>query len=451
MLKPGDTLLNGHYTVERQLGRGGFGFVYLAQDTLLHEDVAIKELIPALVGDEETLKRFLVEAKATMRLAHDHIVRTHNVFSETANYYIVMECVPGGSLEDHLRERGHLSVDEAVRCASDVSQGLAYAHARGVVHCDLKPANILFAADGSAKVGDFGIAHISGKMLSRTWQTPAGFMAGTLPYMSPEQADGVRDDPRTDIYALGAVLYRMLTGTTCVEFDQRETPAATADNVYRIRHVAPTPPSAHNPAVPQWLDSVVLRTLSKDPQDRYASTGELQAALTTQPGPQPIPEPRPVEPDQPGAEPLPFAPQPSARRPLPSWFWPAVAGAATLATFLAIACIVVLTTTGGLAGTATPSVPATAFAAITTSAPAASPADTRRPVTHTPSPSPSATDSPSPSATPTSTHTEVPPTSTQRPTATPPADTPTSTGAPPATPFVAPSPPVLPTSTTTRL
>jgi len=202
VLNPGDNLLSGQYRILRQLGRGGFGFVYCAQDTLLGDEVAIKELISALVGDETMLKRFLAEAKATMRLAHPHIVRTHNVFSEAGNYYIVMEYVPGGSLEDRLPDCELLSVSEALRIAAEVCDGLSYAHAEGVVHCDLKPANILFDARSSAKVADFGIAHVSGEMLTRTWQTPAGFAAGTLPYMSPEQTDGVRDDPRVDVYAL---------------------------------------------------------------------------------------------------------------------------------------------------------------------------------------------------------------------------------------------------------
>jgi serine/threonine-protein kinase len=230
-LQPGDTLLNGQYRIVRLLGRGGFGFVYLAQDTLLREEVAIKELIPALVGDEAMLKRFLAEAKATMRLTHERIVRTHAVFSERGNYYIVMEYLAGGSLETALQERGALTVDEAVHIAADVAEGLSYAHERGVVHCDLKPANVLFTSDpltgtgGHAKIADFGIAHVPREMFSRSWATASGFVAGTLPYMSPEQADGVRDDPRADLYALGAVLYRTLTGRTYLEFDPRDTPA----------------------------------------------------------------------------------------------------------------------------------------------------------------------------------------------------------------------------------
>jgi serine/threonine protein kinase len=127
-LNPNDILSNGHYRIIRQLGRGGFGFVYLAQDTLLAEEVAIKELIPALVGDEAMLKRFLAEAKATMRLRHKRIVGTHNVFSEGGNYYIVMEYMPGGSLEERLREHGPLPMSEAVRIAAEVCEGLDCAH-----------------------------------------------------------------------------------------------------------------------------------------------------------------------------------------------------------------------------------------------------------------------------------------------------------------------------------
>ncbi len=280
-LIPGHTLLNGQYRIVRLLGRGGFGFVYLAHDSILGEDVAVKELIPALVGDEIILKRFLAEAKATMRLAHDRIVRTHNVFVEGGNYYIAMEYMPGGSLEERLRDGQYLAVDEVIRVAVQVAEGLAYAHERGVVHCDLKPANILFAADGTAKVADFGIAHVSDQMLSRSWMTPAGFVAGTLPYMSPEQTDGVRDDPRVDLYALGAVLYRMLTGRTYIDFDQRDTPRATAENVQRICGQQPLPPSAAAPwqHIPAWLDAVVLKALAKRPEDRYASADAMRAAL----------------------------------------------------------------------------------------------------------------------------------------------------------------------------
>jgi formylglycine-generating enzyme required for sulfatase activity len=342
-LNPGDSLLNGHYRIIRQLGRGGFGFVYLAQDTLLDEAVAIKELIPALVGDETMLKRFLAEAKATMRLRHKRIVGTHNVFNEGGNYYIVMEYMPGGSLEERLRQQGSIPVDEAIRIAAEVCEGLACAHEEGVVHCDLKPANILFAADGSAKVADFGIAHVSGEMLSRSWLTPAGFVAGTLPYMSPEQADDVRDDPRIDVYALGAVLSRSLTGRTYLEFDRRETPGATADNVHRIRHETPAPPGTYDRRVPAWLDGVVAKALAKQPQARYNSAAEFRAALLQRPASQEgaasVPaQTRPAPPRlAPPPSAAPVKARPARRAPLPSWFWVAAGGAVALLIVLGFA------------------------------------------------------------------------------------------------------------------
>jgi hypothetical protein len=279
-LHPGDHLFNGQYRIVGQIGRGGFGFVYVAQHTLLGQEVAIKELIPGLVGDDAMLKRFLAEARATMRLTHERIVRTYEVFSEQENYYIAMEYMAGGSLEARL-VAGALPVEEALRIVQEVAEGLAYAHEHGVVHCDLKPANILFAADGLAKVADFGIAHVSDQMLSRTWQTPAGFSAGTLPYMAPEQTEGVRDDPRVDVYALGAVLYRALAGRTYLEFDARETPGAQVRNVLRIQQETAQAPSTFNRQVPDWLDEVVLMALAKSPEARFRSARALLTALRT--------------------------------------------------------------------------------------------------------------------------------------------------------------------------
>jgi serine/threonine protein kinase len=291
-LKPGDLLLNGQYRIEGQLGHGGFGSVYRAHDTHLREDVAIKEMIPGLVGDEETLKRFLAEAKATMRLSHDRIVRTHHVFAEgegagESHYYIVMEYMAGGSLEEWLDEKGQVPVATAVAIGGQVAEGLAYAHDRGVVHCDLKPANILFtadleASDAGAKVADFGIAHVSEQMLTRTWHTSAGFVAGTLPYMSPEQTRGQRDDPRLDVYALGAVLYHMITGRIYLDFGEEDTPYTLADNILRIHNEQPAPPSVHSPGVPSWLDGVILKALHKQPEDRFATIADMQAALLEQ-------------------------------------------------------------------------------------------------------------------------------------------------------------------------
>ncbi len=356
-LKPGDTLLNGQYRIIQQLGRGGFGFVYLAHDMLLGEQVAIKELIPALVGDESILKRFLTEAKATMRLTHERIVRTYNVFHEGGSYYIAMEYMAGGSLGDRLRQHGPLPVEEAIRIIAQVCEGLEYAHRRGVVHCDLKPVNILFTADGEAKVADFGIAHISDQLVERTWHTMAGFVAGTLAYMSPEQVNGVRDDPRIDVYALGAILYRLLTGRPYLQFDNRDTPAAQAENVMRIRTQRTVPPSKYNPRVPPWLDQVVLKALAKDADDRFASAAQLRAALLQKgqvaetptaparrqrPSAPPPPPPGPQErtpPPPPGTQtPLPSQAVPPAKRKTPLLIWFLIGGGV----FLCMVAVLVL-------------------------------------------------------------------------------------------------------------
>jgi serine/threonine protein kinase len=429
-LRPGDTLLNGQYQVLRLLGRGGFGFVYLARDTLLDEELAIKELIPGLMGGgaadggppDETLKRFLAEAKATKRLRHERIVHTYAVFQEAGHYYIAMEYMAGGSLEDRLEQArrspgpptpelptwhsrggsrtaptpgadpalrttrtpgadpalrttrtpgadpalrttrtpgadpsisgansaspagGRLPLAEALRMAAEVCEGLAYAHSRGVVHCDLKPSNILFDQQGAARVADFGIAHISTEMLSRSWHTPAGFVAGTLPYMSPEQTEGVRDDPRLDLYALGAVLYRALTGRLYLSFDERDTPLAQADNVYLIRTQPPLPPSTYDARIPAWVDDAVLRALHKDPAQRFPTASALAAALA--PAPPATAPPGTAEPEiaQPGtAEHKPGVAddayvwgqlgKPTQHPPrlrLPRWFWHTMAVALLL-------------------------------------------------------------------------------------------------------------------------
>jgi formylglycine-generating enzyme required for sulfatase activity len=390
-LSPGQTLANGQYRILRLLGRGGYGFVYHAQDLLLHEDVALKELIPALVGDEAMLKRFLAEARATIRLTHKRIVRTHNVFNEGGNYYIAMEYMAGGSLEEQLCAGGPPGVEGAVRIAVDVCEGLSAAHDEGVVHCDLKPGNILFAADGSVKVADFGIAHLSGQAFSRTWQTSETFVAGTLPYMSPEQTDGVRDDVRVDLYALGAVLYRLLAGRAYLDFDERSTPHAQADNVYRIHSQAPPPPSQYNRRVPAWLDGVVLKALAKLPEERYGSADELRAALLAREGSSiPI-----------GARTERVAVRPGARVCLAGarrrgWQWAAAGSGALL--LLAAALAILLGGKGGRTEGGTATAVDTA-GMVSTSAPSTAPAPTAAP-TAAPSDKPATSPPPTPSGTP---------------------------------------------------
>lgn len=381
-LQPGDTLLKGQYRILRLIDQGGFALVYHARDTLLGRDVAIKELMPSAVSDPNWLKRFFVEARATLELRNDHIVATYTLFAESGNRYLVMEYMPGGSLEDALQKRYRLPVDEAVRVAREVCQGLSYAHRRGIVHCDLKPANILFAADGTAKVADFGIAHVtSHDVRSRHWATTGQFVAGTLEYMSPEQADGERADPRIDLYALGALLYHMLTGRPYADFCGGGTLADIAHDLDLVRQFQPAPPSTYNALVPPWLDDLVLRLLAKRPEDRPDTAAEVLALLDpagpTAQGPPPPPPPGPFS--------------ALRQRHLPAaWPWYVALGA-LLVVLLGIAKVVFVDP-----------VPATPMPASTASA------------TPTPTLTPTLTPTPIPTLTPTPTPTPAP---TQAPTA----------------------------------
>jgi serine/threonine protein kinase len=277
-LQPGQILDNGRYRIARLLGRGGFGFVYLAEDSHLGTAVAIKELIPALVADELFVERFIQEARATLRLAHPNLVRARDVFQDGGNWYTVMDYLPGGSLADRL-QRGPLAVDEAVRIAIDLCLALSYAHAQGVVHCDVKPANVLFDSQGKAHLADFGVAHVSDQLLTHRVHTGTGAVLGTVRYMSPEQLEGVRDDPPLDIYSLGALLYEMLTGQPHLPFETETTPAAQMRNMQRIQGQLPRPLGTVNPAVPDWLAQVVDQALRKMPAERFPTAEALRIAL----------------------------------------------------------------------------------------------------------------------------------------------------------------------------
>jgi tetratricopeptide (TPR) repeat protein len=209
------------FRIIRILGQGAFGTIYLAHDTLLDRPVAIKELAFAAQSDEVAFKRFIQEARVAGGLSHPHIVTVYTLKVLDPNVYLVMEYLPGGSLRGLLEQRGPLPVEEAARIAADVCEGLAAAHAKGIVHRDVKPENILIAENGRAKVGDFGIAHVprhaGGLSLTQT-----GFQPGTLLYMSPEQIRGEPVDGRSDVYQVGAVLYEMLTGRHYIDLEALE-------------------------------------------------------------------------------------------------------------------------------------------------------------------------------------------------------------------------------------
>ena len=261
----GDTL-GGRYLLSGLLGAGGMAEVFLAHDRMLGRDLALKVLKEHYAKDERFVRRFQKEARSAAALNHPNVVQIYDQGrAEDGRYYIAMEHVPGGSLEDLILRRGPLAPSEAVRLASQVAEALHAAHARGIVHRDIKPQNVLIGEAGDAKVADFGIALAA----SRTSTSGTNLLFGTPSYMSPEQAMGERVGPASDLYSLGVVLYEMLTGT--VPF-AAEGALATA-----MKHLTelPLPPRKRNASVSEAMDALVMRLLSKDPKDRYPSAAQL--------------------------------------------------------------------------------------------------------------------------------------------------------------------------------
>ncbi len=260
-----------HYTILEQLGAGGMGVVYKAQDLKLDRTVALKFLPPEFTRDREAKARFIHEAKAASALQHDNICTIHDV-EETPDgqLFIAMDFYEGETLGKKI-ERGPLPIGEAIALAIQVARGLAKAHDAGMVHRDIKPANIMVTADGAAKIVDFGLAKLSGQtMLTRTGST-----IGTVAYMSPEQMRGEAVNARTDIWSLGVVLYEMLTGR--LPFRGAHEQAM----VYMVLNTDPTPLEECVPGISPALVQIVSRALQKNPDERYGSAEEFLAELQT--------------------------------------------------------------------------------------------------------------------------------------------------------------------------
>ena len=259
-------LLDGRYEITGLLGSGGMAKVYLARDEVLGRDVALKVLRDQYAENDEFVERFRREAQAAASLSHPNIVATYDRGrSEDGSYYIVMEYVPGGTLKDKIVRDGPMDPDLATELAAQIASALGAAHERGVVHRDVKPQNVLLTRPGDAKVADFGIARAA----SEASISGTSMILGTVSYMSPEQAMGRAVGPRSDLYSLGVVLHEMLDG--CVPFEA-ETPIAVS-----MKHVnEPVPPIREtNPGVPEGLNAIRAKLLSKDPDDRYASASEV--------------------------------------------------------------------------------------------------------------------------------------------------------------------------------
>jgi serine/threonine protein kinase len=264
----------GKYLLLRRLGRGGMGVVYEARDTLLERRVALKVVTAA---EPEAWRRCLREARAAARLNHPNVAALYEAGQDDGLCYLVMELVPGGSTQDVLSTQGALPWPEATRLVADTCRGLAAAHAAGLIHRDVKPANLMRGADGAAKLTDFGLARAAEQAGPSVLSSLRG--GGTPQYMSPEQSRGEPVDPRTDLYSLGATFYALLVG--------RPPYPGTAPLPLMYAHCSkPVPdPRAARPEVPEGCAAVVRRAMAKYPAQRYPSAAamltDLEAVLTT--------------------------------------------------------------------------------------------------------------------------------------------------------------------------
>ncbi len=267
MVEP-DTIIDGRYRVLSRLGSGGMADVYLAEDQLLGRRLAVKVLHHHFAEDQEFVERFRREASSAAGLSHPNIVGIFDRGEWDGTYYIAMEYVPGSSLKALVREQGPLQPVVAIDIVTQILQAARFAHARGVIHRDFKPHNVILDEEGRARVTDFGIAQAGASDMTLT-----GSIMGTAQYLSPEQAQGHPVSASSDLYSVGVILYELLTGV--VPFDG-DTAVAIA---FKQVSAQPPAPSAVNPAVPAVLDQIVLRALAKDPGARYANAEEFIAAL----------------------------------------------------------------------------------------------------------------------------------------------------------------------------
>ncbi|MDA8365741.1 MAG: Stk1 family PASTA domain-containing Ser/Thr kinase, partial [Actinomycetota bacterium] len=258
------------YELNHLIARGGMAEVYRAHDRLLDRPVALKVLFPELSVDRSFVERFRREAQAAANLSHSNIVPVFDWGEDGGTYFIVMEFVDGRPLSAILKTAGPLSAERTADIGAHVAAALGYAHRHGVIHRDVKPGNVLITDDGQVKVTDFGIARAVNTEESLT-QT--GAVMGTATYFSPEQAEGMGVDARSDIYSLGVVLFEMVTGRPPFLGD---TPVAVAS-----KHVRDHPPAPReiNPAVPPTFEAVILKAMAKDPAFRYQTAEDLRADL----------------------------------------------------------------------------------------------------------------------------------------------------------------------------
>jgi eukaryotic-like serine/threonine-protein kinase len=270
----------GHYRIVEKLGEGGMGVVYKAQDLHLDRVVALKILPPDKLTDPGRQQRFTQEAKAASALNHPHIITIYDVASDGGVDFIAMEYVEGKTLDEVIGRKG-LKLNAALKCAVQMADALAKAHAAGIVHRDLKPGNVMVTDEGQVKVLDFGLAKLTEaaplgddeptRTVKRT--TDEGTIVGTVAYMSPEQAQGKKVDARSDIFSFGAVLYEMFTGSRAFQGDTR------ASTLAAVLKDEPRPPSQIAVGLPRDVERLIRRCLQKEPARRVQHMDDLKVAL----------------------------------------------------------------------------------------------------------------------------------------------------------------------------
>lgn len=263
--------LGGRYEILTRVGGGGMALVYKAQDLLLGRNVAIKILRQQFVHDEEFIRRFRREAQSAASLSHPNVVSIYDVGQEQDIHYIVMEYVEGQNLNEYIKDKAPLQVDEAIHIATQICDALDHAHQNEIIHRDIKPHNILIGNNGRVKVTDFGIA----RAVTSSTITQTGSVLGSVHYFSPEHAKGITAGAKSDLYSLGIVLYQMLTAR--LPF-LGESPISVA-----LKHLQDEfeEPRVVNPLIPQSVENIILKSMRKNPQDRYQNAKEMMADLET--------------------------------------------------------------------------------------------------------------------------------------------------------------------------
>jgi serine/threonine protein kinase len=266
----------GKYLIKGELGRGGMGAVYLAEQPGLGREVAIKELILSPAADPTALMRFLQEAQVMARTSHPNLVQVHDLEQIGDANYIVLEFVRGKSLRDRLNQ-GPIPLPQTFAVMHGVLQALDYAHRHAIVHRDMKPENVLLSDEGNVKVADFGIARLTDDSGPGSTATKTGTTVGTPQYMSPEQVASSKVDGRSDLYSAGIMFYELIVG-------QPPFTATEADGPFTLmaKHVQapPMPPSVHKPGLDMRLEEVILKSLSKRPEERYQTGQEFDDATS---------------------------------------------------------------------------------------------------------------------------------------------------------------------------